>query len=1035
MNDDDLPAPGAVADDLPEDLVALEQWEDWKPNDGRKIPRAPYRNPDWPDKFVDAQDPDVWTDVATAQEWAAKLPGYGLAFTIRDRDKFPDEFLVLVDYDNVRDPETGEIHPVVRDHIERAGSYAQVSTSGTGIHILCRGALPEGVKAVEADLPDHPNFPHAEIEVYDSARYIAMTGDRIEGTPRSTRPAQEFLDTVADTFATVAEGTPDAMRDEPDLAPEAVDNLETTSDFSAVCDAIQYVDPGDIRLRSTVTNERSDGSTSYDPCWTHSDSRTRLAAIGDGWVYRKGMHGLDALQVVALEERIITRPGEYPQGANFWTAVDALRDRGAHIPEYEPRPDPVAVLPRTREWCWRAASEQYERGSDDGPITIAEARDRTQERLEYMLEHTSGSETGAPDAYLLDALPTLGKSHGTIKAARETREPITVLTGRGRKEQYEQFREWCEAAGLTYKTLPAFKRDCDTATGEFGDNWADTVRDLYNRGATPQDIHKYAEDELGRPLPCQVQDGHDCPYGLKWDFDPDDHPDTGEPWDVLIGHYAHAHKEKVTKGRTVVVDEFPDAYETALDSVALPGAISYFLKCADGLPFDDYGDLLDHRNDDTRRREAIKWFIENGVNRDSLQAIRNDAGHAAAPIATYVLLDGPNDTLENGWERADLTPVDGRGVGIRDRAEDRIHLLTPPPLEYASGVVALDGTPTAEMWELALGLDLHHRQVLGPDERRAYLQDALELRFVRTTEWVKPYNSSDHVHVDEDAALLEAITDTHDRPADLITTATAEHEYDAAGIFDEHVGDRAHYGNVLGSNKFATSRVGAVIGSQHYGDPFIEKWGAYAGEAVARNDGKGADLSYGSFGDTILTHMREHETLQAAMRFGRDGKGATVYIHTDTLPEWVPINGDGRVLDTWSDGRKEVLEAAAGRDEWTTAELANDVSIGERQVRNHLHDLVCDGVVDAEHRGNGFVWRDGGLHRVSDHGEIDLDTVEPDDLDTEETAELARSSIYTWEFRSSTSRGGRDDQHDGAADGQVGSTPATGGEPPPDPPD
>ena len=27
---------------------------------------------------------------------------------------------------------------------------------------------------------------------------------------------------------------------------------------------------------------------------------------GDGWVYRKGMYGLDALQVVALEERITT---------------------------------------------------------------------------------------------------------------------------------------------------------------------------------------------------------------------------------------------------------------------------------------------------------------------------------------------------------------------------------------------------------------------------------------------------------------------------------------------------------------------------------------------------------------------------------------------------------------------------------------------------------------------------------------------------------------------------------------------------------
>lgn len=1021
MTDADLPTPGVVDDDLATDLEAREQWHTWKPDDGRKIPRAPYANPDWPDKFVDAQDPEVWTDVATAREWAVKLPGHGLAFNIRDRDEYPDETLVLVDYDDVRDPTTGDLHPVVRDHIERAESYAQVSTSGTGIHILCRGGLPEGVKAVEAALPEHPAFPDAEIEVYASGRYIAMTGDRIEGTPRSTRRAQDFIDAVAETFATVAEGTPDAMQNEPDLEREAVDNLDTTTDFSAVCDAIQYVGPDDIRLRSTVTDERSDGSRSLDPSWTRSKSGTRLAAVGDGWVYRQGMHGLDALQVVALEERIINRPDEYPQGEEFWTAVDELRKRGAHIPEYEPRPEPVPILPRVHEWGWRDAGEQL---VDDGdPITIDDARERTQDRIEYALDHTSGSETGDPDAYLIDALPTLGKSHGTIEAARETGEPITVLTGRGNKEQYEQFREWAEAAGLDYLTLPAFKRDCDTANGEHGQEWADTVRDWYNRGATPQDIHKYAGDELGRPLPCHAGD-HDCPYGLKWDFDPDE-------YDVLIGHYAHAHKEKVTSGRTVVVDEFPGrAYETALDSVALPGAVSYFLKSTPGIPFDDYTDLLEHRDDPTRRADALNWFLEEGVDRDSRQAIRNDAGHAAAPIAAFTLLAGAAEDLGNGWERADLADVDRPGIGLHDREGGAIHLLTPPDLGYASGVVALDGTPTPEMWELALGVDLYHRQVLGPDERREYLQDALGLQLVRTTEWVKPYNSSEHVHVDEDAALLEGITDEHGRAPDLITTATAEHEFDAAGILDQYVGEHTHYGNVLGSNRFRTARVGAVIGSNHFGDRFIEKWGAYEGEAVARNDGKGADLSYGPFGNDILTHMREHDTLQAAMRFGRDGKGATVYVHTNTLPEWVPIAGEGRVHRTWSDGRKAVLEAAAGRDEWTTAELASDVSIGERQVRNHLHDLVSEGVVNALHRGNGFVWRDDGLHRVSDHGDVDLEPVEVDDLTAEETAELARSSIYTWEFRSSPPEGAGDGEHGGTCAGERGSAAATGLDPP-----
>lgn len=95
----------------------------------------------------------MWVDHDTVREWIDTLPGYGPALNIRDRDEFPDENLLLIDFDDVRDPETGRVHPAVREFVERAGSYADVSTSGTGIHILLRGALPDGVKAIDAPLP------------------------------------------------------------------------------------------------------------------------------------------------------------------------------------------------------------------------------------------------------------------------------------------------------------------------------------------------------------------------------------------------------------------------------------------------------------------------------------------------------------------------------------------------------------------------------------------------------------------------------------------------------------------------------------------------------------------------------------------------------------------------------------------------------------------------------------------------------------------------------------------------------------------
>lgn len=80
---------------------------------------------------------------------------------------------------------------------------------------------------------------------------------------------------------------------------------------------------------------------------------------------------------------------------------------------------------------------------------------------------------------------------------------------------------------------------------------------------------------------------------------------------------------------------------------------------------------------------------------------------------------------------------------------------------------------------------------------------------------------------------------------------------------------------------------------------------------------------------------------------------------------------------------------------WTTGEVADHpaVEIGERQVRDHLHRLARRGYVAVETAGTGFVWRDDGLHRVGEHGEVELgagDVGEPDDA---ESAELARNIL------------------------------------------
>jgi hypothetical protein len=954
-----------------------------------------------------------WAGKATVDEWVAKDPRLDGHVVILEKEADPytddpDPF-AFVDGDDVRCPETGDVHPGFVAIVERLGvTYADVSTSGTGVHAMYEGRLPDDVKQAVFELDTEPwgaNDSPPAVEIYDGKRVCVATGAHVPGTPTDVRPWDgKALEAILDEHLSPADRRPASASHDTDrerlpanYEPKATDGDETASDLRDVLHAVDRLTAGDLPLRTRQVGTDGTGWEMWDPSTYRTSSGKDSLHTPDGRVFHDFKHGrsFGLLSLFAAEQGIIDCPWEQLAGADWWEAVERAREAGAPIPRFDGGNDSeqVAVLPTgdsltlpASGWDWRHAGRRI--NSEDPLIT---ARERTVEVLKSAMTRR--------DRVLVEALPTLGKSYGTIKAAAETGEPVTVLTTRGHKEQYAQIRDWCAEFGLTPYTLPSFTRDCETANGEHGEDWKQTVLDWYKRGATPKDIHMFAEYELGRPLPCQ-EHGH-CPYVSKWDFDPND-------FDVLIGHYAHAHKQKVTCGRTVVLDEFPEeTYETCL-SHRLEGAVTSFLQSHEELPFEDYTDLVEGRHDADRRARGIAWFEDRDVERDGTLVFDDSAGHAAAPLAVLTILAGCNNNLGNGWERARLDRGSGQ-IGLFDREQGRVYLLAPPPLQYTRAVLALDGTPTREMWELVLGGRLNHRQVLTDDERREYIRDGLNLNLIRTTKAVKPYNSSDHVKVEQDAALLEKVHDQHGQLPALISSRTALKEYDRSGVL-ERVDGTAYYGNVLGSNAFKDKRLGVVVGSNHFGDGYIEKWAAYAGEVAERGDGKGSDLSYGSFGDKVLTHMREHETFQAAMRFGRDGNGAVVYVHTNTLPDWVPLAGEGRVLSVWSDGMKQVVTAAAELGTWRTRDLVEhpDVEVGERQIRKHLHALAERGYLTVEVEGRGFVWEDDGLHRLGEHGDVELDVVSLNDLAETVVAELARSSIYTWEFRNEAGPGAHD---------------------------
>jgi len=323
---------------FPADLLAQDRWFVWAYHEGRKIPRAPWKDDAGAKEWQSWKDPDVWTDFDTADEWVDKISRLNHASCIPPRESNAEQRVVFLDFDNCRDPASGAIHPTAWGMIvgeEREPMHGAISTSGTGVHGYCWASIPDGYKPhfeIELDeweYSDEFDEPPS-MEVYAADRFLGLTGEHLTQTPVGL---PDLDDTVHRMFGRYGEEQTVSTEREPEVSRAEVAEMDTTTDVNDVYDAIRHTRPADIRLRSTKTEERADGTVSMDPAWETSESGTRLAQFDDHWLYRKGNHRLDALQVVALEERIISDPSEYPSGEDFVEAVSELRKRGANIPK------------------------------------------------------------------------------------------------------------------------------------------------------------------------------------------------------------------------------------------------------------------------------------------------------------------------------------------------------------------------------------------------------------------------------------------------------------------------------------------------------------------------------------------------------------------------------------------------------------------------------------------------------------------------------------------------------------------------------
>lgn len=130
---------------IPKELKKLKQWCCWC---GDKLPKNPHTGGN-----AQSNNPDTWGTFEEALQACEKYHFNGVGF------QFANGYFG-VDLDHCLDD-----IDFVDEFVETLGSYTEYSRSGNGIHIICKGTLPEGRRR------------RGNVEMYNTGRYFIMTGN------------------------------------------------------------------------------------------------------------------------------------------------------------------------------------------------------------------------------------------------------------------------------------------------------------------------------------------------------------------------------------------------------------------------------------------------------------------------------------------------------------------------------------------------------------------------------------------------------------------------------------------------------------------------------------------------------------------------------------------------------------------------------------------------------------------------------------------------------------------------------------------
>ena len=170
---------------FPQELAALRQWICWrlepdpKGERPRKVPYDPKTG-----RKASSTNPETWATLPEAMRAQTKYLFTGVGFVFTEAGG-----IVGVDIDHCRNKD-GTFTEAAQAILDKYPSYTEISPSGAGLHIFYRGVMPDKGNKNSA----------TGVEMYASARYFTMTGNRLEGTPEVIADGAQALPWIHENY-------------------------------------------------------------------------------------------------------------------------------------------------------------------------------------------------------------------------------------------------------------------------------------------------------------------------------------------------------------------------------------------------------------------------------------------------------------------------------------------------------------------------------------------------------------------------------------------------------------------------------------------------------------------------------------------------------------------------------------------------------------------------------------------------------------------------------------------------------------------